>query len=69
MASACSPGGGLEALNDPNLVLDLAGGGKGTRPFYKPDKNNFAPELQLLVGPVQGRQDRDSRRLFDLLRA
>src|SRR5262245_58855383 len=34
------PRGGLEALRDPNLVLELAGGGKGKRPFYSPDKRS-----------------------------
>ncbi len=45
------PRGGLEALNDPNLVLEQAGGGKGTRPFYKPDRNNFAPNFSFSWDP------------------
>jgi carboxypeptidase family protein/TonB-dependent receptor-like protein len=47
------PRGGLEALSDPNLVLELAGGGKGTRPFYKPDKNNFAPSFSFSWDPFK----------------
>ncbi|MCI0391462.1 MAG: TonB-dependent receptor [Acidobacteria bacterium] len=47
------PRGGLEALNDPNLVLELAGGGKGTRPFYKQDKNNFAPNFSFSWDPFK----------------
>src|SRR5262245_5135693 len=47
------PRGGLEALRDPNLVLELAGGGKGTRPFYKPDKNNFAPSFSFSWDPFK----------------
>ncbi|MGH9853578.1 MAG: TonB-dependent receptor, partial [Blastocatellia bacterium] len=45
------PRGGLEALYDPNLVLEPAGGGKGTRPFYNPDKNNFAPNFSFSWDP------------------
>jgi len=45
------PRGGLEALYDPNLVLEQAGGGKGTRPFYKPDKNNFSPNFSFSWDP------------------
>ncbi|MGE0126638.1 MAG: TonB-dependent receptor [Blastocatellales bacterium] len=48
------PRGGLEALYDPNLVLDQAGGGKGTRPFYTPDKNNFAPNFSFSWNPFKG---------------
>jgi hypothetical protein len=47
------PRGGLEALTDPNLVLELAGGGKGTRPFYNPDKNNFAPSFSFSWDPFK----------------
>jgi carboxypeptidase family protein/TonB-dependent receptor-like protein len=47
------PRGGLEALNDPNLVLELAGGGQGTRPFYNPDKNNFAPSFSFSWDPFK----------------
>jgi hypothetical protein len=47
------PRGGLESLSDPNLVLELAGGGKGTRPFYKPDKNNFAPSFSFSWDPFK----------------
>ncbi len=46
------PRGGIEALYDPNLVLDLAGGGKGTRPFYNPDKNNFSPNFSFSWDPT-----------------
>jgi len=47
------PKGGLESLRDPNLVLELAGGGKGTRPFYGPDKNNFAPSFSFSWDPFK----------------
>ncbi len=47
------PRGGLEALYDPNLTLELAGGGKGTRPFYNPDKNNFAPNFSFSWSPFK----------------
>src|SRR5262249_12043440 len=47
------PRGGLEALRDPNLVLELAGGGKGKRPFYSPDKNNFAPSFSFSWDPFK----------------
>jgi hypothetical protein len=47
------PRGGLESLSDPNLVLEQAGGGKGTRPFYKPDKNNFAPSFSFSWDPFK----------------
>ncbi|MCI0337203.1 MAG: TonB-dependent receptor [Acidobacteria bacterium] len=47
------PRGGLEALYDPNLVLDLAGGAKGTQPFYKPDRNNFAPNFSFSWDPFK----------------
>jgi carboxypeptidase family protein/TonB-dependent receptor-like protein len=47
------PRGGLDALRDPNLVLELAGGGKGTRPFYSPDKNNFAPSFSFSWDPFK----------------
>ncbi|MGH9938556.1 MAG: hypothetical protein ACREAM_20135, partial [Blastocatellia bacterium] len=45
------PRGGLEAIYDPNLILEQAGGGKGTRPFYKPDKNNFSPNFSFSWDP------------------
>ncbi len=48
------PVGGLEALSDPNVVLDLAGGGNGTRPFYNPDRNNFAPNFSFSWDPFGG---------------
>jgi hypothetical protein len=47
------PRGGLEALRDPNLVVEPAGGGKGTRPFYNPDKNNFAPNISFSWDPFK----------------
>ncbi len=50
------PRGGLEALYDPNLVLDLAGGVKGTQPFYKPDRNNFAPNFSFSWSPGESRK-------------
>src|SRR5262249_36271837 len=48
------PVGGLEALGNPNVVIDLAGGGAGTRPFYQPDKNNFAPNFSFSWDPFKG---------------
>jgi hypothetical protein len=48
------PVGGLEALRNPDVVLDLAGGGNGTRPFYNPDKNNFAPNISFSWDPFGG---------------
>src|SRR5205085_1335511 len=45
--------GGLEALRDPNLIIEPAGGGKGTRPFYNPDKNNFAPNVSFSWDPFK----------------
>lgn len=45
------PVGGLDALYDPNLIYDLAGGGNGTRPFYNPDRNNFAPNISIAWDP------------------
>ena len=47
------PRGGLEALRDPNVIIDLAGGGAGTRPFYNPDKNNFAPNFSFSWDPFK----------------
>ncbi len=47
------PRGGLEALRDPNLIIEPAGGGKGTRPFYSPDKNNFAPNISFSWDPFK----------------
>ncbi len=47
------PLGGIEGLGNPNLVYDLAGGGNGTRPFYEPDKNNFAPNISLAWDPFK----------------
>lgn len=47
------PKGGLAALHDPNLVVDLAGGGKGTQPFYTSDKNNFAPSFSFSWDPFK----------------
>lgn len=47
------PRGGIEALYDPNLVLEQAGGGKGTRPFYNPDRNNFAPNFSFSWDPFK----------------
>lgn len=47
------PRGGLEALSDPNLIIDLAGGGKGTRPFFNPDRNNFAPNFSFSWDPFK----------------
>ena len=55
------------SVMDPNAVLDFIGGSAG-RPFYKADKNNFAPNVGLCLGSVQGRQDLHPRRLHDRLR-
>ena len=47
------PVGGLADLTNPNLVYDLAGGGNGTRPFYNPDRNNFAPNISFAWDPFK----------------
>ena len=47
------PVGGLESLTNPNVLIDLAGGGADTRPFYNPDKNNFAPNLSFSWDPFK----------------
>lgn len=47
------PRGGLEALTDPNVLIDLAGGGADTRPFYNPDRNNFAPNFSFSWDPFK----------------
>jgi hypothetical protein len=41
---------GLEALSDPNAVIDFAGSGTG-RPFFDEDYNNFAPSVSLAWDP------------------
>jgi hypothetical protein len=41
---------GLEALSDPNAVIDFAGAGTG-RPFFNEDYNNFAPSFSLAWDP------------------
>ncbi|MGE0127761.1 MAG: TonB-dependent receptor [Blastocatellales bacterium] len=41
---------GLEALFDPNAVLDFAGSGTG-RSFFDEDYNNFAPSISLAWDP------------------
>ncbi len=41
---------GLNALFDPNAVLDFAGSGTG-RPFFNEDYNNFAPSVSLAWDP------------------
>jgi hypothetical protein len=48
------PVGGLDALRNPNVVIDVAGGGAGTRPFYNADKNNFAPNVSFSWDPFKG---------------
>ncbi|HYG10810.1 MAG TPA: carboxypeptidase regulatory-like domain-containing protein, partial [Pyrinomonadaceae bacterium] len=40
----------LNALNDPNAVLDFAGSGTG-RPFHNKDLNNFAPNFSFAWDP------------------
>jgi len=47
------PVGGLENLTNPNVVIDLAGGGANTRPFYNPDRNNFAPNFSFSWDPFR----------------
>jgi hypothetical protein len=42
---------GLEALYDPNAVLDFAGSGTG-RSFFDEDYNNFAPSVSLAWDPT-----------------
>jgi hypothetical protein len=44
------PVGGLEALNDPNAVIDFAGSGTG-RKFFGNDWNNFAPSISFAWDP------------------
>lgn len=44
------PRGGLEALRDPNAVLDFAGSGTGRR-FFNPDRNNFGPNISFSWDP------------------
>ncbi|QQS46457.1 MAG: TonB-dependent receptor [Acidobacteriota bacterium] len=41
---------GIEALFDPNAVLDFAGSGTG-RPFFDNDYDNFAPSISLAWDP------------------
>jgi hypothetical protein len=41
----------IQTLMDPNAVLDFIGGSAGT-PFYKSDKNNFAPNVGLAWDPT-----------------
>ena len=43
---ALLPVGGIQAVLDPDAVVDLAGTTNG-RPFYKTDRNNFAPSIGL----------------------
>ena len=41
---ALLPVGGVDAVLDPNAVVDFAGSAAG-RPFYNTDRNNFAPNI------------------------
>jgi hypothetical protein len=41
---------GLDALYDPNAVIDFAGAGTG-RPYFDEDYNNFAPSISLAWDP------------------
>lgn len=43
---ALLPRGGVEAVLDPNAVVDFAGP-NGARPFFNQDRNNFAPNVGL----------------------
>jgi hypothetical protein len=47
---ALLPVGGLEALGNPNAMIDFAGAGTG-RSFFDDDLNNFAPNLSLAWDP------------------
>jgi Carboxypeptidase regulatory-like domain len=44
------PRGGLEALRDPNAVIDFVGSGTG-RKFFDDDPNNLAPSISLSWDP------------------
>ncbi len=44
------PRGGLEALRDPNAVIDYVGSGTG-RKFFNDDLNNFAPSIGISWDP------------------
>ena len=41
---ALLPVGGIDAVLDPDAVVDFAGSAAG-RPFYNSDRNNFAPNI------------------------
>ena len=43
---ALLPVGGIQSVLDPDAVVDFAGSTNG-RPFYKTDRNNFAPSIGL----------------------
>ena len=45
------PVGGINSVLDPNAVVDFAGG--GTRPLFKNDLNNFAPNFALAWQPFK----------------
>ena len=47
------PVGGLDVLSNTGVVIDVAGGGAGTRPFYNSDKNNFAPNFSFSWDPFK----------------
>ncbi|HKX31623.1 MAG TPA: TonB-dependent receptor [Blastocatellia bacterium] len=49
---ALLPKGGLDALTDPNAILDFAGSGT-SRAFYKNDFNNFAPTISIAWDPFR----------------
>jgi carboxypeptidase family protein len=42
----------IDALKDPNAILDFAGDGTG-RPFYNKDLNNFAPSVSFAWDPFK----------------
>ena len=50
---ALLPVGGVEAVLDPDAVIDLAGSTNG-RPFYNNDGNNFSPNIGIAWQPGPG---------------
>jgi len=52
LAPRLTSGSAQAAVLDPNAVLDFIGGPSG-RPFYKADRNNFAPNLGFAWDPFK----------------